>query len=73
MKISLTHWDIHRSSRNDWELGWSERDGIAFLAMERGSESLKSEFGMFGNKKIYFSGAGMSRSLGQFVGRGLQR
>ena len=32
--------------------------------MERGSESFKSEFGMFGNKeKIYFRGAGMVREL----------
>lgn len=41
----------------------------AFLAMERVSESLKIESGMFGNKEIYFSGG---RDV-EFVGKGLQR
>lgn len=56
MKISLRHWNIHRSSRKDWELGWRERDGIASLAMQRGSEPLKNEFGSLGLGGLFFWG-----------------
>lgn len=33
VKAPLLLWDLHSSSRDEWELDWRKRDGRAFLAM----------------------------------------
>lgn len=54
VKAPLLLWDLHSSSRDEWELDWRKRDGRAFLAMrlmDRGPESFKSELVVLRNKE----------------------